>query len=433
MCLFSFQQIGTNHQDIHEIYAHKVVLSSSSTYLFEMFMNHEYQPNITNNCNMNGSLQLTNTLNAPQQFRLVSATNFESDPEAFDLIIDYAYTATLKIPESKVREIYSIASRLKMTNVANKCGQIILSMFSTENCLEIRNMKAVLNDANLLQSIDAFIRQHFEKIVKSSSFIDSQLSQMKIEFLLNSEQEEQSINDRHMLNEVLEWIRNSFEHDVLDLDRFKDRNTMLMLHYDKTRNEIQDCCQIESNSPDESEMIEDYKKLNKRIALIRKSLSQDNIPNVLVKSSIPSSKPRQFLFTRSDSESSLCSSATDGNGVNCSDDGQDDHQHEWKVLANCRLGSGNHTLVGLVSITAGQLCLLSITLRIKESKSKQNSLSESVQCDQDDPQQYCLIPPMNSARCAVGIANFKGKLLVCGKFVIDFYSQTISNSIHRWI
>lgn len=428
-------QIGTNHQDIHEIYAHKVVLSSSSTYLFEMFMNHEYQPNITNNGNMNGSLQSINTLNVPQQFRLVSATNFESDPEAFGLIIDYAYTATLKIPESKVREIYSIASRLKMTNVANKCGQIILSMLSAKNCLEIRNMKAVLNDASLLQSIDVFIRQHFEQIVESSSFIDSQLTQIKIEFLLNSEQEEHSINDRHMLNEVLEWIRSSLEHDVFDLDRFKDGNTMLMLHYDKTRNEIQDCCQIESNSPEESEMIEDYKKLNKRIALIRKSLSQDNIPNGLVKSSVPSSKPRQFLFTRSDSESSLCSSATDGIGGTGDDDVQD-HQHDWKVLANCRLGSGNHTLVGLVSITAGQLCLLSITLRIKESTSKQNSLSESGQCDQDDiTQQYCLIPPMSSARCAVGTANFKGKLFVCGGYdrgeclkTVELY-DTVEN---RW-
>lgn len=361
-----------------------------------------FSSDLSSNRNVNG--------NSPQQYRLVSNTtgngnsgvtgsgkhapNIEFDPEAFEYIIEYAYTGTLKIPENKVREIYAIASRLRMSYIAYKCAQVLVATLSSENCLEIRNMKSVLKDQYLLQSVDSYIRQNFGLIVQSSNS-NTQLSQIKIEFLLNSAQEENSINDKHLFNEILDWLRQSLLRINIDLDTLKENS--LMLYYNKDLNEIQDCTQMESDFSEESEMIENYKKLNKKLSFV-KSLSNDNITcgvsnknGYQNKSTVPS-KPRQFMFTRSDSDNSL-SSITD-------DDGK-----EWKLLANCRIGK--HTLVGLVSIL-GELYFLSLTLRIKGNGSKS--------IDETENDEYCIIPPMSSPRCSVGTAEFQGKLLVCGKY-----------------
>lgn len=400
---FVLEQVGTS-QDIHEIYAHKVVLSSSSPFFLEMFTN--------DLLNLNLSL----SSNGLQQYRMVNVngnrnTTLEFDPEAFDYIIEYAYTARLEIPAEKIRQVYAIASRLKMTTVAYKCGQFLLSTLTPENCLEVRNMKTVLKDPFLLQSVDGYIRTNFEQIVQNNSFSD--LIHVKIEFLFNSEQEEQSVNDRHMFNEILDWIKKSFENETLDLTMCKEK--LLMLYYNKTLNEIHDCTDIEPESPEESELIEDYKKLSKRLSNSGGSLTKDSLGDVFningngvsnglhkVKPSMPS-KPRQFLFARSDSESSL-SSITD------EDDAQD-----WKLLANCRIGKQN--LVGLVTIT-GNLCFL--TIKTRTSAYSNNK-------DASDNGDYCLIPPMSSPRCAVGTAELDGKLFVCGKLLLFDFLCGFSN------
>ncbi|KAF7494568.1 Influenza virus NS1A-binding -like protein B [Sarcoptes scabiei] len=378
-------QVGSD-QEVHEVYAHKIILSAASPYLFEMFSKESHQG--SNNASL-------------QQYRLIINENqkksglMDLDLEAFDLIIDYAYTAKLKLPANKVKEIYSIASRLKMSNVVSKCGQVLLSTLSPNNCLEIRNMKTVLKDPHLLQSIDGYIRQNFQSIVQNSHF-NSQLSLIKMEFLLNSEQEESCVNERHIFNEVIDWIKNAFEKELINLDTLKEN--VLMLYYNKDRNEIQDCSQIESNSPQESEMIEDYKRMTKRISLV-KSLSNDSLQNGLKKQSTNPSKPRQFLFARSDSESSLASIAD-----------EDDPTNDWKVLATHRLSQ--HKLVGLVSIKAN-LHILTLKFRINEINHKITSETSNKTSNFDE---HRLIPPMNFARCGVGVAEFKGKLFVCGGY-----------------
>ena len=387
-----------------------MVLSSASPYFLELFSN--------DMINANGASVPAS--NGPQQYRLVNSSygpngttgnvmkngvaRQEFDPEAFDQVIDYAYTARLEVPVEKVRETYAIATRLKMTSVAAKCGQFLLSTLTPDNCLEVRNMKSVLKDPFLLQSVDGYIKHNFEQIVQSKVSITSDcLLHLKFDFLLY----EEKFNERHLLEEVLDWIHICFNQETLDMATLKEKN-MFMLYYNRSLNQIQDCSEMtkpenETKTVDEIEAIEDYKKFSKRMShptLLRSASSTDNINGGgpvaygKDKSSVPS-RPRQFLFTRSDSESSLSSLA------------DNDEEQEWKLLANCRLG--DLTLAGLVVIS-GQLSLITMKLRINSSR---NASNDNLVEDSD----YCLIPPMSSPRCAVGTAEFGGKLFVCGKFL----------------
>ena len=376
-----------------------MVLSSASPYFLEMFSN--------DMINSNGSSVPSSTI--PQQYRLVNSnvgnngqakngvSRAEFDLEAFDQIIDYSYTSKLEVPVEKVREIYAIASRLKMNSVVTKCGQFLLSTLTPDNCLEIRNMKTVLKDPFLLSSVDSYIKKNFEEIVQSKSATNNFLLQLKIDFFLNSENEEK-INERNVFNEVLEWIRVGFEEETMDLNTLAEKK-MFMLYFNKNLNQIQDCSEmIEPPSPEELEAIEDYKKLSKRLShpsLMRSASSieaiNSGVTNGKDKPSVPS-KPRQFLFARSESESSL-SSVT-----------ENDEEQDWKLLANCRISK--HTHAGLVTIS-GQLCLIIMKLRVNSSMnvSKDNLI---------EGEDYCSIPPMRSPRCAVGTAELDGKLFVCG-------------------
>ncbi|KAK9695682.1 BTB/POZ domain [Popillia japonica] len=89
------------HVGNNEIHAHRAVLASISPYLFELFSSDQEQKRNENviTYKMNGG--------------------FEKG--AFELLVDYAYTAQLEIPSTQVKAVYIAASHLKIDRVARKC------------------------------------------------------------------------------------------------------------------------------------------------------------------------------------------------------------------------------------------------------------------------------------------------------------------------
>ena len=91
---------------MHEIYAHRVVLSASSRYFLDIFTNDN-----STSCGI-PSIQL---------YKLLSN---KYDIDAFNFLLDFMYTSRLEIPKKHVRNVYGLACRLKMTAVAQKCGEV---------------------------------------------------------------------------------------------------------------------------------------------------------------------------------------------------------------------------------------------------------------------------------------------------------------------
>ncbi|XP_054156662.1 influenza virus NS1A-binding protein homolog [Oppia nitens] len=372
-----------NKQDIYEIYGHKVVLASASPYLLELFANDQT------------SSSATTTVN---QYKLL-AGNY--DMEAFECIVDYAYTARLEVPNDKVKDVYGIASRLKMSSIAYECGQYLMSSLTADNCLNIRSIRGVLNDQFLLSSVDNFIRQNMSEIVESKC-LDG-LQKIQVEVLLNNDEERSAINEKHVFNMVVEWIQQSFARE--ELNELNICEKMFMLFVNKSDKMLHDCNEIENDTNYyDSDLIQDYKRQSRRLfpakdaAAARKSSNGHQKPSSNNGSSSQPSKSRQFMFTRSDSESSLSSIA------------DEDVESDWKVLSVCF--SAKHTLMGLI-IVSGKLSVLIVKLRVS---SPVNSPNNSRHHSLEKPELYCLIPPMNSGRCAVGTAIFDGKLFVCGGY-----------------
>lgn len=90
---------------------------------------------------------------------------------------------------------------------------------------------------------------------------------------------------------------------------------MLYLNPDRT---LHDCSDIENGDLQDSEVIQDYKKLSRKVS----------VPGVKARrktSSQAPAKPRQFLYTKSDSSSSLSSLS-------------DEDVKDWKVVVTAANG-----------------------------------------------------------------------------------------------
>lgn len=351
-------QIGSD-LDVHEIHAHRVVLASASPYLFELFGTDTHNSHVC-------------------QYKL----NGTFDVSAFQNLVDYAYTARLEIPPEKVKTVYMTAKKLKMNAVAKQCGTFLLNTLNPSNCIGIRSIPMLTFDTEMLKKVDSYIRMNVNEVIKSKELLA--LPQIPVELLQSTSEEIQATNEQHLCEMVLDWVKKSFDDDKLNV--LSEKVHLLYLNEDHS---LHDCNDIENGEMQDSDLIQDYKKLSRR-------LSTPSGKNGTKKGVITPAKPRNFLFTRDESVSPNAPDELD--------------EKKWKLIATTT--PGGHSIMG-IAILAGNLGVLSIVQRLNTpSNSPGGSRNSSV----EKANTYSLVPPMSSARCAVGTGDLQGKLFVCGGY-----------------
>uniref|UniRef100_A0A8C2ZWT1 Influenza virus NS1A binding protein a n=1 Tax=Cyclopterus lumpus TaxID=8103 RepID=A0A8C2ZWT1_CYCLU len=144
----------------HELMAHRAVLACCSPYLFEIF-NSDIEPHG------------------------VSHVTFEDlNPEAVEVLLNYAYTAQLKADKELVKEVYSAAKRFKMERVKQICGDYLLSKTDSESAISFRNFASSMGDARVLAKVDAFIQDHLLEVSEQEDFL--KLPRLKVQTLYYS-------------------------------------------------------------------------------------------------------------------------------------------------------------------------------------------------------------------------------------------------------
>lgn len=357
-------QVG-RAQDIREIHAHRAILASASPYLFEIF---------AADCNGGHVCKIK--------------TNGSFDVDAFEKLVEYAYTARLEVPADKVKQAYVAATKLKMTSAAKQCRDFLIKHLSPDNCIDVRSIPGLSPDSDpeLISTVDNYIKQNIDNIIQKKVFLC--LPHIQVEQLQNCSEEMQATNQKHLCEMVLDWIRKYFDEDDLNIGLATDKVHMLYLNSDGT---LHDCNDIESGDFKDSDLIQDYKKMSQRISVPNKMNRKISAQNTF-------HKPRQFLYTKFSSCSSLSSLS-------------DDEERDWRIVATTT--TGKNTILALV-VVSGKLKVLSVNQRLNtlSGSSPEISQPESV----EKANNYALIPTMTSGRCAVGTADFQGKLLVCGGY-----------------
>uniref|UniRef100_A0A803VJL4 Influenza virus NS1A binding protein n=1 Tax=Ficedula albicollis TaxID=59894 RepID=A0A803VJL4_FICAL len=144
----------------HEMLAHRAVLACCSPYLFEIF-------NTDSDCHG------------------VSHVKFDDlNPEAVEVLLNYAYTAQLKADKELVKDVYSAAKKLKMERVKQVCGDYLLSKMDVQSCISYRNFASSMGDSRLLNKIDGYIQEHLVEISEQEEFL--KLPRLKVQTLYYS-------------------------------------------------------------------------------------------------------------------------------------------------------------------------------------------------------------------------------------------------------
>lgn len=320
-----------------ELMAHRAVLACCSPFLFELF---------NSECELQGG---------------VSLVRFDDlDPDAMEILLNYAYTAQLKADKDLVREVYSAARKLKMERVRQVCGDYLLSKIDSQSAISYRKFASSMADARLLAQVDTYIQEHLLDVANHDDFL--KLPRLKLEVVL-----EDSLvfpGNGRLYSKVIDWVQ---------------------------------CCLWENGQPMESLMDQVqtlYYSADHR-------LHPDHSPTQIT----PQQAPPEGLQRQS-------SIGSAPGGQLC--------KYEWKYIASEKTTISTYLCLAVLN---GMLCVISLNGRSSPLTTPSAipadtpSLSRSLSLEATPSEgAERVLQPMHYARSGLGTASLGGKLIAAGGY-----------------
>jgi len=353
-------QVGSS-----EIHAHRSVLACASPYFFELFTQED-------------------ELKTAREGRMMYKLNGGFERESIERLVNYAYTGVLDVPDPLVKTVFKAATRLKMESVARACGEHLVAHMTPETCLSVRAIAGIASNEQLCSRVDEFIQQQNDLVVVTRDALGVPKLQVAV---IHSSPEETAITGHALSKLVLDWVKRMITNEDIQLDNLKEKKHMLYLSSD---NSLHDCLDIQNGDNNDSEMIQDYKKMSRKT-------SGNNLKTRRISTATQPAKPRMMLYSR-----------------NISDKDDTEQDSDWKVIAHTQIAESS--MVAIITLK-NEVAVLSIQHRKNSPLSSPTTTPRSSRpASVEKVDSYTVIPHMFNPKCASGTGNLNGRLLVCGGY-----------------
>ncbi|XP_063282264.1 influenza virus NS1A-binding protein [Pelobates fuscus] len=336
----------------HEMLAHRAVLACCSPFLFEIFNN-------------------------DNEAHGISHVKFDDlNPEAVEVLLNYAYTSQLKAETELVKDVYSAAKKLKIDRVKQVCGDYLMSKMDAESCISYRNFVNSMGDWRLLSKIDTYIQQHLLEISDQEDFL--KLPRLKLEIMF--EDNVSLPSNSKLYAKVITWVQRSIWENGESLESLIDEVQTL---YYSADHKLLDGNLLDGQG-------ETFGINDDSIQLVQKKSPRENDHRHLSSSSSgPLSPPSAMSLGP---------------------------KHEWKIIASEKKSTKTYLCLAVLNST---LCVIFLHVRNTPLNSPLNTprlkKSLSMEIEPDDTLEK-VMSPMHYARSGLGTAELNRKLIAAGGY-----------------
>ena len=126
------------------------------------------------------------------------------DEKAMEQLIDFAYTAVIRIDETNVQIVLPAACLLQLTEIQQACCEFLKKQLDPTNCLGIKSFADTHACTELLRVADLFTLHNFQDVIDSEEFLLLPVEQL---CELISSDELNVISEEDVFTSVMKWVR----------------------------------------------------------------------------------------------------------------------------------------------------------------------------------------------------------------------------------
>ncbi len=168
----------------HPIDAHRLVLASTIPYFHAMFTH--------------------GMLESRQRDISLDEKGGTVDPNAFEALVNFAYSGKVTISTSNVQNLMMTASFLQLSRVKEACAEFLMARLSPSNVLGIRSFADTLASTSLVGACQKFVKKFFAKVSETEEFLGLGLEEMSE---IVGEDELYIKSEQVVFYAVLRWVK----------------------------------------------------------------------------------------------------------------------------------------------------------------------------------------------------------------------------------
>lgn len=303
------------------------------------------------------------------------------DPNAVEVLVEFAYTAKLCVSAEEVLSVYHAARSLDMKDVQGPCEQFIHEKVLPLDWITVRSFAEEQDYPNLMIAVDKFIEEHVEDIYHNKDFF--QLPRLQIELATTNDRQNESIDSEKLCNVAINWAQKQLEEGNISFRALLEKTHIMFLTAD---GELKECTLDDLDADDEKSKLITTEAQREYIRYT--SLEQ------LSKAEVNSSEDEEDMIVLIENNNNK-------------------KKKSWISEKNSRLigavQSSDSGCAG-VGIVGGTLVAISI------HSQAQSCCSNSDSGDSVSGEEWVLIVPMSRGRCSVGAVDLNGKLFAIGGY-----------------
>lgn len=76
---------------------------------------------------------------------------------ALEILVEYAYTGQLEVPDVLVKDVYLAATQLRIDTVVNQCAGHLVEELCADSSIETRSLPGIARNRTFVTAVDEFI------------------------------------------------------------------------------------------------------------------------------------------------------------------------------------------------------------------------------------------------------------------------------------
>lgn len=303
------------------------------------------------------------------------------DPNAVEVLVEFAYTGELSVSAGEVLSLYHVAKSLGMREVQDSCEQFVREKVLPLDWMAVRGFAEQQDCPSLMIAVDKFIEQHVGEIYHKKDFF--QLPRLQIELASTNDRPRESIDSEKLCNVAITWAHKQLEEGNIDLRGLLEKTHIMFLTAD---GELKECTVEDLDAEDEKSKLITTEAQREYIRYT--SLGQ------LTKTEVNSSDDEEemTIIIKNNNNKRKCSWMT---------------EKDFRLIGAVQ--SSDSACAGVATV-AGMLVAISIHTQTP------SSCNNSDTADLSNGEEWVLVAPMSRGRCSVGAVVLNGKLYAVGGY-----------------